>query len=253
MNSGFEKAKLDIAQDVSVGDWIKDSLAPWIAFSETPVTVGIVIPQGFESYVLVRHAGESDQHGTLGNETLTTLIGLLSQFTDTPENCFHALWNGYGWMYPRSVSTFKRLRFPKLHRLFRPILIRFDIRSAKKIRNRVGAQVQTLDCLESHTLPVGVMQSEQFKLPNREYLLMCGPLSEARKIGWVFSESFHHQSPNLLWPSDRSWILATEIDFNVTLIAGSEKLIQTILKADSLTTQRFNVTDTIQELPVAEY
>lgn len=82
---------------------------------------------------------------------------------------------------------------------------------------------------------------------------MRGPLSEAKKIGWIFSESFQPQSPNLLWPRDRGWILATEIDFNVTLIGGSESLVATILDAGSLTAERFKVTDTIEQLPVAEY
>ena len=97
------------------------------------------------------------------------------------------------------------------------------------------------------------MEAQRFNLPNRGYLLMRGPLEEAKNIGWVFSESFHPQSPNLLWPLDRQWILATEIDFNVTLIGGSQALISSILNQGSLTTQRFEVTDTIAELPVAEY
>lgn len=82
---------------------------------------------------------------------------------------------------------------------------------------------------------------------------MRGPLTEARKIGYSFSGQFHSQFPNLLWPSDRSWIVAKEIDFNVTLVGGSEKLIQSILDTDSFTAQRFNVTDPIDQLPVAEF
>ena len=97
------------------------------------------------------------------------------------------------------------------------------------------------------------MEANRFNLPTRAYLLMRGPLVEAKNIGWIFSESFRAQSPNLLWPRDRQWILATGIDFNVTLIGGSEALITSILNQGSLTTQRFKVTDTIAELPIAEY
>ena len=246
----FDKAQLDIAPDVSVGDWIRESLTPWVAFSEIPVTIGIVIPKGFESYVLVRHTGPGDDHGGLGNESLERLEEILSNFTITPEECFLALWDGYGWMHPGSIATFKRLRHPKLYRFFRQISIRFG---ARRFRRRIRTQVQSLDHLESHTLPEGIMKSERFKLPNREYLLMRGPLSEARKIGWIFSESFQSQSPNLLWPRDRGWILAAEIDFNVTLIGGSESLVAAILNTGSLTAERFKVTDTIEQLPVAEY
>lgn len=246
----IDKTQLDIAQDLSVGDWIRESLAPWIPFPETPVTIGIVIPKGFESYVLVRHTGTGDHHGGLGNETLGTLVEILSNFTTTAEDCFFALWEGYGWMHPGSIAVYGPSRHPKLHRFFRPILIRFG---ARRFRRRIRTQVQSLDHLESHTLPEGIMKAERFKLPNREYLLMHGPISEANKIGWTFSDSFQSQSPNLLWPRDRSWIMATEIDFSVTLIGGSESLVATILNAGSLTAERFKVTDTIEQLPVAEY
>ena len=246
----IDKTQLDIARDVSVGDWIRDSLDPWVTFSEFPVTVGIVIPKGFESYVLVRHTGTGDHHGGLGNETLGTLVEILSKFTTTPEECFHALWDGYGWMHQGSVAALRRLRHPKLHRFIRPISIRFG---ARRFRRRIRTQVQSLDHLESHTLPEGIMKAERFKLPNREYLLMRGPVFGANNIGWTFSDSFQSQSPNLLWPRDRSWIMATEIDFSVTLIGGSESLVATILNAGSLTAERFKVTDTVEQLPVAEY
>ncbi len=245
----FDKAQLDIALDVSVGDWIRESLVPWVAISEIPVTIGIVIPKGFESYVLIRHTGTGDYHGGLGSESLGTLAEILSNFTTTAEDCFFALWEGYGWMHPGSIAILKPLRYPKLHRFFRPISIRFG---ARRFRRRIRTQVQSLDHLESLTLPEGIMKAERFKLPNREYLLMRGPLSEANKIGWTFSDLFQSQSPNLLWPRDRSWIMATEIDFNVTLIGGSESLVATILGAGSLSAERFKVTDTIEQLPVAE-
>ena len=246
----FDKAQIEIAHDVSVGDWIRESLDPWVAFSEIPVTIARVIPKGFESYALVRHTGPGDHHGGLGNESLGTLLEILSNFTIAPEECFFALWEGYGWMHPGSIATFKPRRYPKLYGFFRPISIRI---SARRIRRRVRAQTQSLDHLASHTLPAGIMKSKRFKLPNREYLLMRGPLSEAKKIGWTFSESFQAQSPNLLWTRDRGWILATEIDFNVTLIGGSESLVATILDAGLLTAERFKVTDTIEQLQVAEY
>jgi len=42
------------------------------------------------------------------------------------------------------------------------------------------------------------------------------------------------QSPNLLWPADRGWFLASEIDFNSTLVAGDTDLIANILACPAL-------------------
>jgi len=62
--------------------------------------------------------------------------------------------------------------------------------------------------------------------------------------------SFHPQSPNLIWPNDRNWILATEIDLDVTLVGGSQELIEVILASDSLTAERFFITDSVESLRV---
>jgi hypothetical protein len=90
-------------------------------------------------------------------------------------------------------------------------------------------------------------------LPHREYLLMRGPLTEAKKIGYSLSGQFDFESPNLLWPSDRRWLMETDIEFDFTLVGGNEKLIQFIVNTDLFTVKRFRVTDEIDQLLVVEY
>jgi hypothetical protein len=41
-------------------------------------------------------------------------------------------------------------------------------------------------------------------------------------------------TPSLAWPDDRSWCLATEIDFDSTLVACSEKCAAALLADDRL-------------------
>jgi hypothetical protein len=50
----------------------------------------------------------------------------------------------------------------------------------------------------------------------------------------VNDDWFSPQSPNLLWPADRSWCLATEIDFDSTLIGGPQELIDALLQCPGL-------------------
>lgn len=253
MNSGIEKAQLEIVHDVQIGDWIKDSLAPWEAFSQNPATIGIFMPKGFESYLLIRHDDPSGAGGSLDSlskQSLENLEEILSHFTTTPEDCFHALWDGQGWMHAGGIVAYKAIKHPELHRFLRPIFRRFRTR---RFRGRRPTPIQSLDHLESNTLPQRIMESERFKLPNREYLLMRGPLTEAKKIGYSFSGRFDFESPNLLWPSDRSWLMVTDIQFEFTLIGGSEKLIQFIVSTNLFTVMRFKVTDEIDQLLVVEY
>jgi hypothetical protein len=62
------------------------------------------------------------------------------------------------------------------------------------------------------------------ELPLRTYLLAEGPIARALELG---------RSPNLLWPRDRAWFPATEIDFDSTLVGGDRDLADAIL-ADPL-------------------
>jgi hypothetical protein len=62
-----------------------------------------------------------------------------------------------------------------------------------------------------------------------------GPLRAALSIGHQVTADWRlPQSPNLLWPADRSWLLATEIDFDSTLIGASTKLAEELLQATRL-------------------
>jgi len=46
------------------------------------------------------------------------------------------------------------------------------------------------------------------------------------------------QSPNLCWPDDRAWCVATEIDLPETYVAGSEDCIERIQADDQLEAMR---------------
>jgi hypothetical protein len=56
---------------------------------------------------------------------------------------------------------------------------------------------------------------------------------------------FSALSPNLIWPSDRSWFVSTEYEFASTLVGGSSALIDKILQERGLETWRVRPDDTI--------
>ena len=56
-------------------------------------------------------------------------------------------------------------------------------------------------------------------------------------------ETRNHQSPNLWWPEDRSWFVATEIDVAWTYIGGTEATVQAILDAEGLEALLVELTD----------
>jgi len=71
-------------------------------------------------------------------------------------------------------------------------------------------------------------------LPSRDYLLLRGPLSGTLALSRYHESRHAWQSPNLLWAADRAWFLASEIDFDSTLVAGDTDLIADILACPAL-------------------
>jgi hypothetical protein len=206
MNGG-----LDPVADVSAGDWIAARLRGPVG------SVGSVVPRGFPAYARVLHPVAGDEaltwaqvcqrtgripharmqwtaiapaHGWSGGTArvghlapaaLRALIDVLAPATGG-QDCFHALWEGWGW----------------------------------------------IDDSEARALP-------RLSLPLRDYLLFRGPLEAASRMGWRDRlVGFEPQSPSLLWPADHTWCVATEIDFDSTLVGGPADLIGAVLAASGL-------------------
>lgn len=80
-------------------------------------------------------------------------------------------------------------------------------------------------------------RAARLSLPNRTYLLFEGPLGSVVELGWSSGASertpsvarFHRESPNLIWPADRSWFVASEIDLDSTFVGGSMALVEELI------------------------
>jgi hypothetical protein len=78
--------------------------------------------------------------------------------------------------------------------------------------------------------PAGAQKTPCVHLPHRDYLLFEGPLEAATELGWnIDGRVFVPQSPNLFWPGDHAWCVASEIDLFCTLVAGSNALADSLL------------------------
>lgn len=70
---------------------------------------------------------------------------------------------------------------------------------------------------------------------HRDFVLLEGALSELEDPDWGYGAGIgwtpgdRHPSLQLLWPGDRAWVLATEIDWDSTIVAGSRDLVDTVL------------------------
>jgi hypothetical protein len=59
------------------------------------------------------------------------------------------------------------------------------------------------------------------------------------------SEFLLRESPNLIWPADHTWLVASEVDFDSTLVGGSAKLIEAIVESPELEAWRVEPSDSL--------
>jgi len=190
---------LHFSKDVAKANWLKPRLRPFAS------AVAAVVPDGFVAYVRIPHR-ELSFEGNLPAELLRILCAALTQHTTTPSACYFCLWDGYGWLHGSPAvarltqvqSDTPAARVPRL---------RFRWRSAQQRR---GVRV---------------------RLPHRDYLLFTGALDATPDLGFTVDGIFNWQSPNLFWPGDHAWCVASEIDLTYTLVAGSQALAA-VLVAD---------------------
>jgi hypothetical protein len=48
------------------------------------------------------------------------------------------------------------------------------------------------------------------------------------------TDPFWRDAPSLIWPADRSWFVASEVDFDSTVVGGSRTLVESLLAARGL-------------------
>jgi hypothetical protein len=151
--------------------------------------------------------GQEPFVGELPPETLRPLLDVLGRFTPD-EDCVHALWEGWGWLSETGWALMT-------------------------LAEGTGPPEPAPPARPG--LPDDVLRLPRLQLPNRGYLLFRGPLAAALRMGHQITDDwFTPQSPSLLWPADRSWCLATEVDFDSTLVGGSVELAEALLAAPAL-------------------
>jgi hypothetical protein len=147
---------------------------------------------------------DHEREGVMPAELARALIGILG-----PESeAWLALWNGYGFLYPGRSFT---------------MLVAFGEGSPAE------AQPQPPYWL---TPPLPTDGARLVNLPHRDYLLYRGTLDHVP--GWI-------QGPNLWWPDDHSWFVASEIDLPWTCVGGSRVLIADVLRNAELSARSLSL------------
>jgi hypothetical protein len=250
--------EVDFSTDLSPSAWIGPRLLPWNA--EVGTRVASVVPAGYAAYLRILHpASRNDQGeprpvrwreiaawsgrvyhplvqfdrlslpgdttagppphaqppatGRLPQQLCEDLFQALAAWTTTPQVCWLGIWEGWG-----------SLQYSRSSRLV-----------AGRRRDRDGSEVQearsSADEAESRLAEVAkrARWAPRFSHPHRRYLLARAPFTAVCGLGG-FPLGI---TPSLAWPADRSWCLATEVDFDSTLVAAGDACAAALMADDT--------------------
>jgi hypothetical protein len=137
---------------------------------------------------------------------------LLSRFTTARERAWFAVWNGYGT----------------------PVPLTGEEPPGCAVRQQGGAAPEGRPPARR---PATGPSQPILRLPHREYLVFVGPLSDLPS--WTLP------GPNLWWPDDRAWFVASEIDLVSTYVAGPAAAIKALLHDHLMEVVPSSITDGI--------
>jgi hypothetical protein len=256
------RSRLRPVADVSPADWVIAGVGPFGS------GVGALVPHGFEAYARVLHpAWADDDHpvtwaevaawsgrvvhprvqfqalaapapgmggaaapwetspepGSMAPDLLAALCDVLAVHTRSAGRCWFCVWDGYEQTSgPHALVTFSAQRGS---------LAGEDASAGEPEDERILPP----------EFPPGVIGGPRVQLPKRSYLLLEGPLDAAGELAM----SIFPQSPNLFWPDDRAWCVATEIDLDSTYLGGSPALVRDVMADDRLEALPASVDDPV--------
>jgi hypothetical protein len=138
-------------------------------------------------------------HGTLYPEDARALVEIARRYTDTPQQCWCCIWEGFGWWS----------------------------------RTSYGHLVNTESSPAPSPIPLEAMEWPKVHTRYRDYFLYEASLDTSFMETIEILES---HSPNLWWPSDRAWCVGTEVDADSSYVGGSRAFIDALLQSEHLET-----------------
>ena len=183
-----------VPEDPSAAAWIEPRIG---AFG----TVGGLVPNAYDAYLVMDHGTEDAEPRDAPKELVAGVASVVAGHTMTPTAAWFGIWVGYGWESARTL-----------------IFTGASWRERRRIRRKDERRSEeNLD--ELPTIP-------RFSLPGREYFLLAGPVEAASRIEPAVGWGSH--PPDLWWPADRAWFVASDTDLSWTYLAGAPELVEEV-------------------------
>jgi len=168
----------------------------------------------------VKWIGSDALVGTMNIKTLDALCEIIANRSDDATHCFFGLCTIEGWLDSFSTETMPPL-----------LELPYD-RTHIVLTGPLSAVDQIVDDLIA-------VASNQIVLVGKHNQDPSGQPDSAQPL--------QRKAPNLIWPADKSWFVATDVDFDSTLVGGSIALIDAVVEASSLEAWHVRPTDSLAD------
>lgn len=182
-------------------------LAQWTRLS------GHEPPRGFET--ADGWTVHPPEEGQLDPVLLAALTEHLRPATTTPDDLVAAVWNGWGDLNGGSASVSFFIGEPTDE----------EIRAQEQ--RAVEQRLRRAAIASARSGPL-------FEWPGRDFHVMSATLDLFADPDWLENTSIGDypasgRTPQMLWPADHTWVLATEIDWDATIVAGTRTLVADVV------------------------
>lgn len=177
-----------------------------------------------------REFSAADQ-GRMPTHTLAAIAAVLTPHTTTPDAGFVGVWEGWGGLVGGNGTNGRRfLEFTD---------------GAPSETGWSSLRASFENPFRKPRWTPGILSDEisrgpRLRLPDRDHVLFSAAPSAFVDPAWILDAPWRDrpaeehgiapdaQHPSILWPADHAWVMASEIDYDSTIVGGSNALIQAL-------------------------
>jgi hypothetical protein len=223
---------LQLTDGASAGAWIEPGLGGEFG------AVTLQVPKGFEAYARIFHPARDSEWNPVAWSEVAKFCGT----TTHPEMQWHAI------VGLSRYENFEDSKWPGQE----PNVGDMDIATLDALGEVLAVHTEdpaccffglcTIECWADSFGEDRLQGYPLLELPmGRDHIVLEGPLSAVDQI----VDERRRGSPNLIWPADRSWLVASEVDFDSTLVGGGAALIEAIVASPALEAWRVEPTTSL--------
>ncbi|KGJ72050.1 hypothetical protein GY21_17920 [Cryobacterium roopkundense] len=238
------------------GQWVIDALGSW-------ATIAGLLPARYEAYARIFHPSDGQYLLWTGDQARSenthvvrwaeaaeregTVMHPLAQWGSLTDGYRQPAFGEDGWQY--GEPAWGRMDLPELAAVAR-VLARhtatadtclatlwagFGEINGSAVRLTRGDEGGFESSIERHAAILEAWANPRLEVPQRKSLLFELDVRVLADLGWAWASGWADEygvsvlTPQLLWPEGREWFLASEIDFNSTVVGGSPALIAELL------------------------